>query len=150
MVDVSSKRPTVRTAVATGRVALSPSVLRRIAAGRMPKGDVLTVARVAGIAAAKRTAELIPLCHPIGVEWVDVRFKVRRPDRIDIRATARVAARTGVEMEALTAAAIAALTIYDMCKSADRSITLGPFRLESKAGGRSGPWRRLPRSVVRG
>jgi cyclic pyranopterin phosphate synthase len=84
------------------------------------------------------------LCHPLGVDWVDIEFEVRPPERIEIRATARVAARTGVEMEALTAVTIAALTVYDMCKSVDRTITLGPFRLESKTGGRSGPFRRRP------
>jgi cyclic pyranopterin phosphate synthase len=144
MVDVSAKRPTLRTAVAAGCVTLSPEALRRLVGGRLAKGDVLSVARVAGIQAAKRTGELIPLCHPLGVDWVDIEFEVRPPERIEIRATARVAARTGVEMEALTAVTIAALTVYDMCKSVDRTITLGPFRLESKTGGRSGPFRRRP------
>ncbi|MGB9624456.1 MAG: cyclic pyranopterin monophosphate synthase MoaC [Phycisphaerae bacterium] len=142
MVDVSAKRPTARTAVAAGCVTLSPETLRRITGGRLAKGDVFGVARVAGILAAKRTGELIPLCHPLAVDWVDIDFEVRPPDRIEIRATARVAARTGVEMEALTAATVAALTVYDMCKSMDRTITLGPFRLESKTGGRSGAFRR--------
>jgi len=142
MVDVSAKRPTARTAVAAGVVTLSPETLRRLAGGRIAKGDVLSTARIAGIQAAKRTGELIPLCHPLGVEWVDIEFEVRPPDSIEIRATARIRARTGVEMEALTAATVAALTIYDMCKSVDRTITLGPFRLESKTGGRSGPFRR--------
>lgn len=142
MVDVSAKRPTTRTAVAAGGVTVSPETLRRIAGGRLAKGDVFGVARVAGILAAKRTGELIPLCHPLALDWVDIDFQIRPPDRVEIRATARVAARTGVEMEALTAVTVAALTVYDMCKSMDRTITLGPFRLESKTGGRSGASRR--------
>ena len=155
MVDVSAKRTTVRTAVASGAVTVSPDTLRLIAGGRVSKGDVLNVARIAGIAAAKRTGELIPLCHPLALDWVDIEFDVRPPGTIAIRATARIAARTGVEMEALTAATVAALTIYDMCKSADRDMTLGPFRLESKTGGKSGPYRRtrsarLPAARTRG
>lgn len=142
MVDVSTKRTTLRTAVASGSVTVSPKTLRAIIDKRLAKGDVFSVARVAGIAAAKRTGELIPLCHPLALDWVDVVFDVCPPVRIDIRVTARVAARTGVEMEALTAVTVAALTIYDMCKSADRAIQLGPFQLESKSGGQSGLYRR--------
>lgn len=145
MVDVSAKRPTVRTAVASGVVTVSPATLRLITDARIAKGDVLSVARVAGIAAAKRTGELIPLCHPLALDWVDVELDIRPPGTIAIRATARIAARTGVEMEALTAATVAALTIYDMCKSAEKAIVLGPFQLESKTGGKSGPYRRKRR-----
>ena len=109
--------------------------------GALPKGEALPVARVAGIQAAKRTAELVPLCHPLALDWVDVRFE-RDGDGIIILATARTSARTGVEMEALTAAAVAALTLYDMAKSADKAMVIGPIRLESKSGGKSGEWTR--------
>jgi cyclic pyranopterin phosphate synthase len=142
MVDVSAKRPTARTAVASGSVTVSPHTLRLIASGGLFKGDVLSAARLAGISAAKRTGDLIPLCHALPLEWVEVEFAIRPPGHIHIRGTARTVAKTGVEMEALTAVTVAALTIYDMCKSADKAITLGPFHLESKTGGKSGPYRR--------
>jgi cyclic pyranopterin phosphate synthase len=142
MVDVSAKAVTRRQAVATAEVRLAPATLRRILDGDVPKGDVLAVARIAGIQAAKHTSQLIPLCHPLGVEAVEVELFPRPPDRLLIRASAAVRGRTGVEMEALTAAAAAALTVYDMCKAVERGIVIGPIRLESKRGGRSGTWRR--------
>ncbi len=142
MVDVSKKRVTARRAVASGEVRVAPETLRLILDGDIPKGDVFAAARIAGIQAAKRTADLIPLCHPLPIEAVDISIASRRPDRILITATATVRARTGIEMEALTAASVAALTIYDMCKAVDRGIVIGPIRLEEKSGGRSGTWRR--------
>src|SRR5205823_13695259 len=139
MVDVSAKRVTVREAVARGVVAMQPRTLARIAAGALPKGDVLAVARLAGIMAAKRTADLIPLCHPLPLSHVDVELT---PDsagaRVRIEARVAVEARTGVEMEALTAVAVAGLTLYDMCKAVDREMTIGAIRLVRKSGGRSG------------
>ncbi len=142
MVDVSSKAVTVRRAVASAEVRLAPKTLALIHDGKLPKGDVLGVARIAGIQAAKRTAELIPLCHPLPIDAVDVDIIARGRDRLQITATATVRARTGVEMEALTAASVTALTIYDMCKSVDRGIVIERVRLEEKSGGRTGRWRR--------
>ena len=142
MVDVSSKAVTVRRAVASAEVRLAPKTLALIHDGKLPKGDVLGVARIAGIQAAKRTAELIPLCHPLSIDAVDVDIIARGRDRLQITATATVRARTGVEMEALTAASVTALTIYDMCKSVDRGIVIERVRLEEKSGGRTGRWRR--------
>lgn len=121
---------------------MAPGTLRMIATGRAPKGDVLAAARIAGIQAAKRTAEWIPLCHPLPIEAVAVTLEPSPPDRLRIRAEATVRAKTGVEMEALVAAAAAALTVYDMCKAVDRGMEIGPIRLEAKSGGRSGRWRR--------
>jgi cyclic pyranopterin phosphate synthase len=139
MVDVSEKAVTRREAVARGEVTMQATTLARIAAGTLPKGDVLAVARLAGIMAAKRTAELIPLCHPLPLSHVDV---VLTPDptggRVRIEGRVRVEARTGVEMEALTAVAVAGLALYDMCKAVDREMTLGAVRLVRKQGGRSG------------
>jgi len=140
MVDVSDKPVTTRQAVATARVNGSPAVLDALVRGELPKGEALATARIAGISAAKRTAELIPLCHPLSLEWVDVAFERPRDGAVIVRATARTAARTGVEMEALTAAAVAALSLYDMAKAADKSIEIGPIRLESKTGGKSGDY----------
>ncbi len=142
MVDVSAKRITTRRAVASAEVRLSPKTLRLIHDGKLPKGDVFAAARIAGIQAAKKTSELIPLCHPLPLDAVSLEITARSSDRIHIEATATIKARTGVEMEALTAAAVAALTIYDMCKAVDRGIVIGPIRLEEKSGGRSGTWRR--------
>jgi cyclic pyranopterin phosphate synthase len=142
MVDVSAKRVTLRRAVAVGEVRLSPRTLRLIAAGRLPKGDAIPVARLAGIMAAKRTDSLIPLCHPLGVEALDVQLSPRPSGRMQIRAEAVSRGRTGVEMEALVAVAAAALTLYDMCKSVERGIEIGPILLLEKSGGRSGRWRR--------
>jgi len=143
MVDVSTKTVTRREAVARGEVAMSPETLALVAAGALPKGDVFGVARLAGIMAAKRTAELVPLCHPLAVSHVDVELT---PDparaRVLIESRVRVEARTGVEMEALTAVAVAGLTLYDMCKAVDREMTIGAIRLIEKTGGRSGTFLR--------
>ena len=143
MVDVGGKPVTERTATAVAVVRLSPATAARIADGTMPKGDVAAVARVAGIQAAKRTPELIPLCHQIALSGVDVAMDVD-VDAGEVRITveARAADRTGVEMEALTGASVAALTIYDMVKGVDRDATIGPIGLEAKSGGRTGTWRR--------
>jgi cyclic pyranopterin phosphate synthase len=139
MVDVSGKPVTAREAVARGEVTMRRETLARIAAGSLPKGDVLAVARLAGVMGAKRTADLVPLCHPLPLAHVDVDLV---PDaaraRVTIEARVRVEARTGVEMEALTAVAVAGLTLYDMCKAIDREMTIGAVRLVHKRGGRSG------------
>lgn len=140
MVDVSSKAPTERTAVASAVFTTRPDVIDAMLAGNLPKGDAVSVARIAGIAAAKRTADLIPLCHPLTLEWVDISIERTALDGITITATARTVSRTGVEMEALTAASVAALALYDMAKSADKGIEIGPIRLEKKTGGKSGPY----------
>ncbi len=142
MVDVSTKKITRRRAVATAEVRVSAGTMKLIQKGGVPKGDVFAVARLAGINAAKETSRLIPLCHPLPIDHVDLKIQARPPQRIVIRAEAVIAARTGVEMEALVAASIAALTIYDMCKAVDRGMVIGPVQLEEKSGGRSGPWRR--------
>ncbi len=143
MVDVSAKPVTAREAVARGEVSMRRETLRRIAAGTLPKGDVLAVARLAGIMAAKKTADLIPLCHPLPLTHVDVTLT---PDaaraRVTIEACVRVESRTGVEMEALTAVTVAGLALYDMCKAVDREMTLGAVRLVRKTGGRSGTFTR--------
>ena len=141
MVDVSEKAETLREAVARGEVRMQPATLRLIAAGEMPKGDVLAVARVAGISAAKRTAELLPLAHVIGVHGVVVDLVVN-DDGVAITATVRTADRTGVEMEAFTAVSVAALAIVDMVKGIDKSVSIEGIRLEAKTGGKSGDWRR--------
>jgi cyclic pyranopterin phosphate synthase len=142
MVDTSEKPVTLRTARATARVEMRPDTLAMILDRRVAKGDVFEVARLAGIMAAKRTGELIPLCHPLGLSSVTIDFEPRDGRSVLITATAKVHARTGVEMEALTAAAVAGLTIYDMCKAADRSMVLTDVRLEEKSGGVHGDWRR--------
>lgn len=142
MVDVSGKAPGLRRAVASAVVVVGEDVLSLLQRAALPKGDVLATARIAGIQAAKRTSELIPLCHGLSPEHVEVRFDIQPPDRVRILAEARLVAKTGVEMEALTAASVAALTIYDMCKAASREIEIGPIRLEAKQGGRSGDWQR--------
>lgn len=141
MVDVSDKERSVRTATATGTVRMQPDTLRRIVEGRVEKGDVLAVARVAGITAAKRTPDIIPLCHPVALTSVTVDFEAAE-GVLRVTATARAADRTGVEMEALVAVSGACLTIYDMCKAVDRGMEITALRLEAKAGGRSGDWRR--------
>ncbi|HET8679368.1 MAG TPA: cyclic pyranopterin monophosphate synthase MoaC, partial [bacterium] len=139
MVDVSRKPPTARSAVARAVVKMQPETLKLIQANRIAKGDVLTVAQVAGVMAAKRTAELIPLCHPLPLTDIQV---VVAPDPtgggVSVEATAKTVAQTGVEMEALVAAAVAALTVYDMCKGVDRGMTIDRLRLVHKRGGRSG------------
>jgi cyclic pyranopterin monophosphate synthase len=143
MVDVSAKEVTSRTAIAEGFVSMAPKTLDLILAGKAPKGDVLATARIAGIMAAKRTAELIPLCHSLPLTEVTIDFEPSRdPAGIKVEASAKVDAKTGVEMEALTAVSIACLTIYDMVKAADRGMTFSGIRLIEKTGGRSGPFKR--------
>ncbi len=159
MVDVGEKPVTLREAVARGRVWMRPETLDLIRDNAAAKGDVLGVARVAGIQAAKKTGELIPLCHSLAVSGVDVDFSLGRGDAgsrlrsaaaeetgdtawVDVEARVRIAAQTGVEMEALTAVGVAALTIYDMCKAVDRTMVISDVRLVSKSGGRSGDYRR--------
>lgn len=137
MVDVSAKPVTAREAVARGRIKVSAAAMRLVRAGRLEKGAVVEVARVAGILAAKRTAELIPMCHPLPLTHVDVDLSPRR-DGFVIEARVRTDAKTGAEMEALHAVTVAALTVYDMVKAADRSMTIGEIRLVRKSGGRSG------------
>ncbi|RIK64239.1 MAG: cyclic pyranopterin monophosphate synthase MoaC [Planctomycetota bacterium] len=142
MVDVSGKAVTLRRAVASAEVVMNAATLALISAGRVAKGDVFAVARLAGIQAAKMTGQLVPLCHPLPLDHVDIEIIARPPRRVVIRAEAVTTGRTGVEMEALTAATAAALTIYDMCKAVDRGMTLGPIRLEEKTGGSRGNWKR--------
>jgi cyclic pyranopterin phosphate synthase len=143
MVDVSPKPDTERTAVAGARVQMQPGTLAMIQANTAEKGDVLTVAQIAGIQAAKRTHELIPMCHPLLLSHVSVDLTPGQSDAqawIDLRATVRTTGKTGVEMEALTAVSIAALTVYDMCKAVDRTMTITNVRLIHKSGGKSGAW----------
>lgn len=142
MVDVSSKDVSVREAVASAGVTARAEVLDALFAGTLPKGEAVATARLAGIQAAKRTGELIPLCHPLPIDWVDVAIERVDADRLSIRCTVRTTARTGVEMEAMTGASVAALTLYDMAKAADKGIVLGPIQLERKSGGKSGPYER--------
>ena len=132
----------MRSAVASARVRMGHDTLTRIRDQSMPKGDVLEVARLAGIMAAKRTADLIPLCHPLGIDKVQLEFSIENEQTVRIEARVSVHARTGVEMEALTAVSVAALTIYDMCKAVDRDMTIGPFVLLEKSGGKSGHYQR--------
>ena len=141
MVDTSGKAPTARRAVASARVLMSAETVAALRAGRTPKGDPLEAARIAGIMAAKRTAELIPLCHPLPLTHADVRAELR-DDGVYLEAEASTNAQTGVEMEALTAAAVAALTVYDMCKAVEKGMTITDVRLEEKTGGKSGTWKR--------
>ncbi len=141
MIDVADKEVTERTARARAVIRLSEETLQRIQEGRIPKGDVLAVARVAGIQAAKDTARFLPLCHPIPLEGVEIDFAFHtRPSGIEIETSSRATWKTGVEMEALTAAAAAALTIYDMCKSIERGISIESIELLEKRGGRTGTW----------
>ena len=141
MVDVGDKDETRRRAVARAKVTMSPETVAALSEGVVPKGDVLAVARLAGIQAAKRTSELVPLCHPVSLTSVTVDLSLGGAS-VEVEASAETVGRTGVEMEALTACAIAALTVYDMCKSLDRSITIEGLALSEKSGGRSGHWRR--------
>lgn len=143
MVDVSDKDETARTATASGSVLMKAETLKLIEEAGIKKGDVLTVAQLAGIMAAKKTADLVPLCHPLPVTATDVTLALD-PDRraVDISATVKTTGRTGVEMEALTAVSVAALTVYDMCKAVDREMVLTDIRLDHKAGGKSGTFRR--------
>ena len=144
MVDVTGKEVTQRVAVARGVVTMRAETLAAIAEGQIPKGDVLTVARIAGIMAAKKTSELIPMCHPLNISGVEVKLTPRQePPSVEIEATVRIAGKTGVEMEALTAVSVAGLTIYDMCKAVDREMTVGEIRLMHKSGGKSGTFERL-------
>jgi cyclic pyranopterin phosphate synthase len=139
MVDVSGKADTERVAVAKGEIRMKPQTLRLIVAGETPKGNVLTTAQIAGILAAKRTHDLIPLCHPLPLTTLDVEFEIdEEGSRIEITATARSIGKTGVEMEALTAVSIAALTIYDMAKAMEKTMRIGEIRLVRKTGGKSG------------
>ena len=141
MVDTSAKAVTARRAVASARVLMSPETIKAMREHRTPKGDPLETARLAGIMAAKRTAELIPLCHPLPLTHIDVRAEISDTG-VSIEAEAATAAQTGVEMEALTAASIAALTVYDMCKAIDKAMTITDVRLELKTGGKSGEYSR--------
>jgi cyclic pyranopterin phosphate synthase len=139
MVDVSAKDVTSRIAIARGTIHMRGETLALILEDKIEKGDVFSVARVAGIMAAKKTAELIPMCHPLNLTAVELELTpAREPARVDIEATVRVTGKTGVEMEAMTAVAVAGLTIYDMCKAVDREMTLGEIRLAKKSGGKSG------------
>ena len=146
MVDTSEKPATVRRAIASARVSMTPETVAAVREHRTPKGDPLETARLAGIMAAKRTAELIPLCHPLPLTHIDVRAEV---DMAGVRLEAEVATRaeTGVEMEALTAVSVAALTIYDMCKAVDKGMTITSVRLEQKTGGKSGDYQRKETEV---
>lgn len=143
MVDVSAKDVTKRTAVATGHITMAVDAIAAIRAGTLAKGDALAVARVAGILAAKRTSDLIPLCHPLPISAVSVDLVIGE-GRIDCTATVSTTGQTGVEMEALTAVSVALLTLYDMAKAIDKAMRLGEIRLVAKAGGRSGDWRAEP------
>jgi cyclic pyranopterin phosphate synthase len=143
MVNVGAKRTTVREAVATASVRMQPETLKRLVDRSLPKGDVLTTAKVAGVLAAKQTPALIPLAHPIALESVDITFDIdQHSGTIEVRSIVRCEAKTGVEMEAMIACAIAALTIYDMCKSAEKGITIDGLQLMRKSGGKSGTWER--------
>ena len=145
MIDVSGKAVTVRQAVATGTVSCSREVLDAVMSGNLPKGEALATARIAGIMGAKRTSELIPLCHPIPLDSAEITISRKSADSIEIRCLVRTAARTGVEMEALTGVSVAALSIYDMIKGVERGAVIGPIQLESKEGGRTGAWHRTPK-----
>lgn len=141
MVDVSAKEETVRIATARGHIAMNPATLALIRDGGMEKGDVLGVARLAGIMAAKKTADLIPLCHPLALSKVSVDFTLDEAgSKVEISATVKLKGRTGVEMEALTAVSVAALTIYDMCKAVDKGMVIGAVQLAYKEGGKSGTY----------
>jgi len=141
MVDVSGKEPTARVAVASGRVLVSPEVVALLRSGEVPKGDALAVARIAGIQAAKQTPTLIPLCHPLAISGVTVDLSVS-DESVDIVATVKTTDRTGVEMEALTAVSVAALTVIDMVKAVDKAAVVTDVRVDSKSGGKSGDWTR--------
>lgn len=141
MVDVTDKPPSYRSATAAGTVRMLPSAVEAIRTGGVPKGDVLAVAQVAGIMAAKRTSDIIPMCHPLALTGVDIRFALRE-DAVDIEATVRCKGETGVEMEALTAVSAAALTVYDMCKALQKDMVISEIRLLEKTGGKSGDYHR--------
>jgi cyclic pyranopterin phosphate synthase len=143
MVDVGAKPASERVAIAGATIRMSPATLNLIRKGRIAKGEVLAVARVAGIMAAKRTSEFVPLCHPLTLDVVAVDFTPRVGGRLEVRATAKLTGKTGVEMEALVAVAAAALTVYDMCKAVDRGMEITDVCLLEKRGGRSGTWKRI-------
>lgn len=154
MVDVSAKADTKRTAIAEGFIAMQPETLDAICGGTIKKGDVFAAARIAGIMAAKKTSDLIPLCHPLALTKVEVACEPcpaaeNAPAGVHIEATASLVGKTGVEMEALTAASVAALTIYDMCKAIDRGMEIGPVRLLHKEGGKTGVWDRNAQETER-
>ena len=143
MVDISEKGETRREAVARGVITMQPTTLRMIRKGIVPKGDVLAAARLAGVMAAKRVPDLIPLCHPLLLSSAEVEFTpIEKSGRLDIESRIKITGRTGAEMEALTAVAIAALTVYDMCKAVDKEMVIGSIRLVAKKGGKSGTYRR--------
>ena len=142
MVDISGKSVTDREAVATGRIVMQAETLKLIAEGNLPKGDVFAVSRIAGIMAAKRTSDIIPLCHPIPLSAIDIRIEADGDSEIIVEARVKTTGQTGAEMEALTAVSVAALAIYDMCKAVDRSMEIKSIRLESKSGGKSGTYLR--------
>jgi len=143
MVDISDKDETKREAVARGVITMRSETLRLIQQGSLPKGDVLAAARLAGVMAAKRVPDLIPLCHPLLLTSAEIEFTpVERAGRLDIESRVRITGRTGAEMEALTAVAVAALTVYDMCKAVDKAMVIGSIRLVAKKGGKSGTYRR--------
>lgn len=142
MVNVGGKEPTRRRAVASGLVRMQPATLEIICDGPSAKGDVREVARLAGIMAAKRTADLIPLCHPLALDSISIDIASHGSDALRIESTVEITAKTGVEMEALTAVSVAALTVYDMCKAIDRGMVIEQVRLEEKSGGASGPFAR--------
>ena len=142
MVDISRKADTVRVAVASGKVSMKPETLAAIKSASLKKGDVIAAARIAGVMAAKKTPDLIPLCHTILIDEVSIDFDLSAENSVGITATAKSTGRTGVEMEALVAASVAALTIYDMAKAVDKGMTITDIRLESKTGGKSGNYRR--------
>ncbi len=143
MVDVSSKNVTSRRALASGKVILNDNTFKMLADRKIPKGDVLAAARIAGILAAKRVGDLIPLCHPLPLEHISIDFILSQElPGVEIRATASIKAKTGVEMEALTAVSVAALTIYDMCKAVEKGIKITDIKLLEKSGGKSGTWKR--------
>ncbi|MEI7026467.1 cyclic pyranopterin monophosphate synthase MoaC [Paenibacillus sp. y28] len=142
MVDITGKPQTKRTAIATTTVAMKPSTLELIKQGRIGKGDVLAVAQVAGIMAAKKTADWIPMCHPLALSGVDISFSDNGKDELYIQALVKTTGPTGVEMEALTAVSAAALTVYDMCKAAQKDMIIGPTRLDAKTGGKNGDFQR--------
>ena len=147
MVDVGAKQPTQREAVASGRIRMSPDALAAIRDGQVPKGDVLAAARIAGIMAAKKTAELIPLCHPLALDSVTLDFTLEA-DGVRATASARLTGKTGVEMEALTATSVALLTIYDMAKAIDKGMIIDGVRLIAKRGGKSGDWTAPPEGAA--
>lgn len=140
MVDVSSKRKTERTAIAEGIIKMKPETLNKILEHNIPKGDVLSVARVAGIMAVKKTPDLIPLCHPLSIDAVSIEFEKKGDDTLYIQCIVKTTEKTGVEMEALTGVSVACLTVYDMCKAVEKGIEIGPIRLVKKTGGKSGTY----------